>query len=702
MSFNSVNPKITGSHLSRPAMIYVRQSSERQVKENIASAAYQRSFAELARNYGWAEDMIVVNDMDLGITGTDIVKREGFKLMRQQIFEERIGAVFCSEVSRLARDFSAFAQLIKLCGACNTLLIDEKGVYDPNNDNDLFTLGMLGLFSNSESRKIADHSVNAKLTLARTGELHLCTPVGYIYGDDDKLVFDPDEEIQRAVRLIFSTFERTGSVFQVVKFFNDNDIKFPTRTGRRSRLRHSKIVWGSLTYARANYILHNPFYAGTYSFGRSKHVRKMLSAETTEQKKRVLRFKWDADHVITIHGAHDGYISWEQFIENQKRINNNRSFFSTGSGATRDGSALLQGILKCGICSRTMYTGYKVKKGKVKAKYSCNKSASCAGPTCFNIASHWVDKAICDALLEALCPAQIQIAMQAVENAERDSRQEDNRLAEAINRAKVEVNKTRDKYDAVDPRNRNVAEMYEKELEEKLAEVKRLETTRANGLQTLKDATKRLTDDVRQSLLTLNHDVRSFWECQEVTNSERKELLRYLINKVTLKVSEDPQFIDVDIHWVIGAVTTLVILKDHRYLHPAAVELMRKLAPDHTVPQIVDHLHQAGFQPAWSPKGRFTPDMLHMYSRAYGINFACRARIQGGNARGDGRYNAGTVAKMLNVCRDTVVIWCKNGKLDYIRDTPQGQIWIKISPQQVAELRKPESANSSKAKAANH
>lgn len=194
MKFSGANPKITARHLSLLAVIYVRQSTVRQVVKHKGSALFQRSFVELARHYGWPDDLIVVNDQDLGFSGGDVAGRAGYKSLRQLIFEGRVGAVFCAEESRLDRNFSAFTQLIALCAACNTLIIDEMGVYDPNNDNDWTFLGHTGVSNEGERRRMVQRSIAVTRTMVEARELRLMPPTGYVYDDNNNLVIDPDEK----------------------------------------------------------------------------------------------------------------------------------------------------------------------------------------------------------------------------------------------------------------------------------------------------------------------------------------------------------------------------------------------------------------------------------------------------------------------------------------------------------------------------
>lgn len=684
MEFTAEKIKISASHLSLLAIVYVRQSTARQVTENTASADYQYTFTELARRYGWTDDLIVELDVDQGISGTDIIGRKGFQWLRQQIYEGRVGAIFCWEASRLARDNSAFAQLIKLCAACDTLIIDEKGVYDANNLNDRIFLGIMGVLSEAEGRRIAEKSAATRRTLALKGELHLPPVTGFIYDVEKRMILDPDEEVQGSVRLFFSKFEEFGSAFLTVKYFNRNKILFP------KRLKGGLLDWVRLNNKRALAILRNTFYAGTYAYGRSKTIVKMLGGETTEQVKARVRRSYEDNAVILIHDTHEGYITWEQFLENQRRLKkNSNTWYEQGRGVERNGPALLQSIAYCGRCHNQK--PLQVRYGNIGAKtrqviYKCNSERErfCMR-TCLFIAAKNVDRVVADALLEAVSPARLKMTLESLDNVDEQAKKDDLRLEEALKKAREAVDVARERYESISPRNRLVAEEYEDKLEEKKAEVKRLEDERDKAVAA---RSKWGSDASRESILALPQDIRNFWECETVTNAERKRLLRLVINSVTLKWKGSGNPIgELIIHWATGT-STLHTYTDERRMDPKIVELVRKLAPDHTVTQIISRLNEEGFKPKRAE--RFDRETIYNCFEKYGIELACRETPKKGDLdspRGDGRYPVLAVARMLKKSEDTVRDMCKSGIFDAVRDTPRGAYWIKISPEQIERFK---------------
>jgi DNA invertase Pin-like site-specific DNA recombinase len=650
----------------------------RQVVEHTASGIYQRSFSRLARDYGWDDSLIIEIDEDDGRSGTDTTKRKGFQWLRQQVFEGQVGAIFCWDASRLARDNADFAQLIKLCGACDTLIIDEKGSYDANNLHDNVYLGFMGVISYAESRRIGEKVEATKRAKAETGKLRLRPPTGYVYDNKGKLVLDKSKKVRDAFHLFFSTFDEKRSAHKLVKRFNRENIKFPTR--KRVRGKKSKLIWGELDLTRALDILHNPTYAGDYVYGKTKGTDEMLAPDATEKKKKIVKVSLDSDAVVIIHGAHEGYITREKFIENQKILESNRyGPDDRFKGPVREGSALLSRLVVCGTCGWRLTTHYDGSDGS--GVYECMKMPKHFGKfKCLKITVRRLDETVTDALLQAVNPAQL---MRELEEVNKETHGDDGHEQE-LKKARAACEKARRRFEAIDPSHKLLIKEYGEKLLERMCEVKKLEKKYAKASKASGQA---LTKEELESLSALPQALRRFWESTDVTNAERKQVLRCLIDKITIKRREDSKYLDVIVHWVTGAMTSHTIVANGNCLHPKAVELMRRLAPDHTVPQIISELHEAGFK---SKGGKeFSRDAIYQAFKAYGIKYACpEISMNGDGPRGDGRYSSAAVARMLNLSRQTIYRWCDLGILDGIRNEAQkGNYWIKITPEQVSELK---------------
>ena len=347
-----------GAHKIRPerlallALIYIRQSTWTQVLKNTGSKARQYDLVQLALDLGWPEEQIVVIDQDQGQSGASATGREGFQSLVAKVGLGQAGAVVSLEASRLARSSSDWYRLIEICALTHTLVIDEEGVYDPSDYNDRLLLGFKGTMSEAELHWLRNRLQGGLREKAQEGTLRLRLPTGLVYDTTGKVVLDPDEQVQQAIRLVFDLFEELGSGMAVLKHFAAHNLQLPTRAWEVDR--QGELTWGSASSTRVLSILHNPAYAGAYVYGRTKKHRQALPGEPLQVKSRTRQVKRE-DWEVVRHDAHPGYITWEQFLRNQQRLDDNRTFRpEERRGAVREGSALLQGIVLCGLCGRRM------------------------------------------------------------------------------------------------------------------------------------------------------------------------------------------------------------------------------------------------------------------------------------------------------------------------------------------------------------
>jgi DNA invertase Pin-like site-specific DNA recombinase len=454
MMMQTFVPKIRPDHLDRMAQVYVRQSTMIQVRENTASTARQYDLAGRARDLGWLPERIQVIDQDQGHSGASTAGRDGFQHLVAQVGLGRTGAVLSLEASRLARSCSDWYRLIEICALTNTLVIDEDGVYDPTLYSDRLLLGFLGTMSEAELHLIRSRLLGGKLKKASDGQLRFRPPTGLVYDLERRIVFDPDEHVQQAVRLVFDLFDRSPSALAVVKHFADHHLQCPTRLWGGSR--HGQVIWRPLSNGRVLDILHNPEYAGAYVYGRTKTRLACLPGEEPKVKGRTRRVRPE-DWPFLIPGHHPGYITWDQFQRNQQRLDDNRTLPDQDRrGALREGLALLQGIVRCGRCGRRMSVRY-LNNASVPS-YECNSyHTHFAGKTCQSIRGDGVDVAVARALLEAMRPAQLEVSMAAFDQVAAQARQLDRQWQLTLERARYEAELARRRFVSVEPENRLVA-----------------------------------------------------------------------------------------------------------------------------------------------------------------------------------------------------------------------------------------------------
>jgi hypothetical protein len=424
-------------------------------------------------------------------------------------------------------------------------------------------------------------------------------------------------------------------------------------------------------------------------YGRTQTRTKTLPGEASRVKGRTRKVA-AADWPVLRHDAHTGYISWEQFLRNQQRLDDNRTIEpDERRGAVRQGKALLAGIVLCGRCGRRMSVRYS--KDSSSYNYECHQLHSHhAGPTCQFVRGDGVDEAVAQLFLEAIQPAELEVALATLEDLEEQAHQVQKQWQLRLERTRYEADLARRRFLAVDPENRLVARSLEQDWNDKLAEVERLQRDHAS-LPAL--ATQPLGVAERQRVVALAEDLPAVWQAATTTQAERKQLLRYLIRDVTLTKQEST--IRVAVRWQTNACTSVEVARprrscDVRRTDPAVVERIRVLAGCHTDREIAAILNNEGFTPGVS--NSFTSSKVQWLRYAHTIRSACpegpAACIDG--QRGDGRYSVQAAAKLLNINISTVAAWCKAGRLDGIQSCPHGPWWVRLTPSIIAELRKPQ------------
>jgi DNA invertase Pin-like site-specific DNA recombinase len=678
--------KVRADHFTRPALIYIRQSTLMQVRENTASTARQYQLARRVHELGWPEHLISVIDQDQGQSGASAVGRTGFEYLIAEVGLGRAGAVVSLEASRLARSSSDWYRLIEICALTDTLVIDEDGIYDPGQYNDRLLLGFRGTMSEAELHWLHCRLVGGKLEKAQHGALRFRLPVGLSYDPTGQVVLEPDEEIQHAVRLVFDLFERHCSALAVVKHFADQGLQIPDRLWTRRR--KGEVVWTPLRHARVLSMLHDPFYAGAYVYGRTKSRTRLLPGEAPRIKARSRRVP-RGDWPIVLRDHHVGYLSREQFVRNVQQLDANRTYRAEERpGAVREGSALLQGLVVCGRCGRRMTVRY-MEDGR-RPMYLCAQvHKDLAGTTCQFLRGDGIDQAVAHLFLAAMQPAHLHISLATLERLEERARAVERQWQLRLERARYDVELARRRYVAVEPENRLVARGLERDWNEQLTALDRLEREYAAHPT---PGSLVVNKEERARILALAQDVPLVWHAPTTTAAERKQLLRLLIKDVTL--TKQPTTIAIAVRWQTEACSTLAVARPQRAADatrtaPAVIARIRALALTHTDDQIAAQLNTEGFRSGNG--GAFSFSKIQWIRYVYHIKSGCprgpAACPQG--QRGDGRYSARAAATLLNVTVYTIAEWCKTGKLDGQQMVPRGPWWVLLPPELLTTLCKP-------------
>lgn len=633
--------KITASHLERIVVVYIRQSSMAQVRDNTESTARQYALVDEAVGLGWARSRVEVIDVDLGQSGRSADHRSGFKDLVARVCMGEVGAIFGLEVSRLARSSADLSRLLELARLTDTLVIDSDGIYDLANFNDRLLLGLKGTMSEAELHFLAGRLQGAKRAAAERGELRFPLPVGFVYDDEGTTIIDPDGEVQAAVADLFAAFRSGGSAYQVVAAFKGR--RFPLRA--YGGVWAGQLRWGRLTHARVLGVLANPSYAGTYVFGRY-HSRRVVEADGTVRTKlsERPRDEWP----VVIHDHHHSYITWDDYLANQGRLAANLT--NAGARPPREGHALCQGIITCGSCGRPMSTRYH-RDGNAGYECSASRADHMATPTCRSITAATIDEAVAERLLEALNPDEVALALAAADEVT-DRRARSSRAAGlAVERARYEAERAERAFHACEPENRLVARSLESRWEQRLA--------------ALADTEKALTETQaslpplpsRGELEALTADMACLWHAPTTSSRDRKRLLRTLIADITLLAEPDFAKARVGIRWHTGATDEITLSRrqdvtQYRHTDPAAIDMARQLG-ELTNDELARRLNAAGYV-----TGAGRP-----FDRVAVTNMRHYHHISQPGLLQDGETTVADIARRLGIGHGTVIHWIARGWL---------------------------------------
>ena len=581
--------KITEAHRRLRAIVYVRQSSPGQVQSNHESRALQYALRERAVELGWSAESIAVVDEDLARSGSSTEGRLAFKDLVAEVGLGRVGLILGTEVSRLARNNADWYQLLDLCMLTGTLVADSDGIYCPGHINDRMVLGLKGAMAEYELHLIRARLGGGLRNKAKRGELEQNLPVGLDRDENGAITLSADEQVRHAIERVLCLWRRLGSARQVVIELVAEGQRLPRRTVGQRRVR-----WVRASYGAVHDFLTNPAYAGAFVFGRTR-TEKYL-ADDGRVRRRTVQVpleQWS----VCIPDHHPGYVSWDEYLVGRERLRANVIRRGEGGGAAREGTALLQGLVRCGRCGRRMQVAYSGTDGRVP-RYACVRAHHLHGVdhSCQSLGGVRLEKAIVAAFLEAVTPAGIRACAHAVEELERAHEQRLVGQRLAVERAQFEADRAQRQYDACEPENRLVARTLEGRFETALGE---LESERRKLAELESRRPEPLTPAERQALGRIAMDLPRLWAAETTTDRDRKELLRTLISEIVVTVTEVPRRAEVEICWEGGARTQLTVPLVHRGVESTrtpedTVDLIRRLAAHSSDSQIAAILNKQG------------------------------------------------------------------------------------------------------------
>ena len=672
-----MNPKIAEHHCSKPAYIYLRQSTPGQVRHHQESTERQYALREKALELGWSESLIHTLDRDLGKTGTEMAGREDFKTLVADVSMGQVGAVFALEVSRLARSNLDWHRLLELCALTSTLVIDEDGCYDPADFNDGLLLGLKGTMAQAELHFLHVRLQGGKLNKAKKGELRFPLPVGFCYDSESRIILDPDEEVRGAVSLVFRLFRETGTAFAVMQRFAASALRFPKRSYGGAW--NGKIIWGRLTHSRVLGILKNPSYAGMYVFGRYRYWREINPEGSVHKRIHAVAMP---DWRVSLKEHHEGYITWEEFLKNQERLEKNRTNGEETvlAGPAREGLALLQGLLLCGNCGRALTVRY-VGQGGIYPCYQCNwlRREGLATRDCMSFRCDRLDAAIAEEVLKALQPAELELALAALEELESRDQTLLHQWQMRLERAEYEAALAERRYQEVDPSQRLVASTLERRWNDALLH---LEDLKKQTAEFQCQEARVATPEQKAKVLALAKDLPRVWHAPTTRAKDRKRMLRLLIKDITVEKPSNQKQLLVHIRWQGGATTNLTVqlplsIAD-RLRYPAAlVDRVRELAHGLPDAEIANRLNREGHA---SAKGKpYTTQIVRWIRWRHQIPPAALKKSEESTVQ--------QVAKHFEVSPGVVYYWIDRSLIQARRLNSGMPYWITLNASDEQKLR---------------
>jgi len=594
-----MNEKIRPEHLQRAAYVYVRQSTNHQVRHHREGQQRQYDLTHRARHLGFAQVMLI--DEDLGRSGSGLQERPGFGRLLAAVCQGLAGAVLALEASRLARNNREWHHLVDLCALTGTLLIDDDGIYDPKVLNDRLLLGLKGTMSEFELGLMRQRARQAYLQKVKRGEAMWEVPVGFVRSKEGRIEKTPDRQVQQAIDMVFAKFSQLGSARQTLIWLREEQLSLPhARPGTGGQ----EVSWQGPRLSRVHQILRNPCYAGAFAFGRTG--TKTIVAQDRVRRSSSRRYRPQSEWEVLIIDHHAGYISWAEYLENRQTMAKNiAKREGQSSGAIKKGAALLSGLLRCGRCGRKLQVGYSGSHGEVGRYLCCGRREERGSGSCFSMGRLKVDQMVVEQVLEAIAPGGLEAALQASEVSALADQEKRRAVELALERARYEAQRAKRQYDLVDPENRLVASELEARWNSALQSVADLESR----TQTLAKASPSITAEQKKRLLDLGADLPQLWTDAQAPVQVKKQILRTVIQEIVINSAPHAAEHRLQIHWTGGVHTELVVPRNKtgnngRMADGKVIELIGELVKvcgDKTIAAVLNRLgYRTGPGNSWS------------------------------------------------------------------------------------------------------
>ena len=587
------NPKITPEHLARKAIVYLRQSSERQVRQNTESQLLQYAVAERVRALGWKQVEIINSDLGLS-AGIASAQREGFERVLSSVALGEVGIVGSRDVSRLSRTDKDWCRLLEVCQIFGTLIADEQQVYDLNYLDDQLVLGIKGTLSVVELKVIRQRLLAGQESKARRGELFKRLPIGYARDAAGKIVFHPDRRVCEAIQLVFAKFRELWSVRQTFQWFRDHDVELPANP-----IQGSGLVWKFPSQSLVRDILSNPFYAGAYVWARRPVTTRLVDGRL-EKRQSAMRPAEECRVFIRDH--HVGYIYWATYEENRRMVRRNSVNWEgdESMAAIRAGQGLLVGLLRCGHCGRKLHVRYWGGSG-TNARYLCKGDYDDGGQYCIGFGGSLVDRRVGQELLKAISPLGVEAGLRALEELSANGDAQRAAMSRKLEQLVYEARKAFEQYDSVDARNRLAAGELERRWNEKLEEIEAVK----QRLSSLDAQRYSLSAGEETRIRAMGDRFAEVWQSNHCPSTLKKMIFRTAVEEIIVRADRDKKSLELVIHWKEGAHTQLAMERPRSATDTAtpveALEIIRCMAVRYGDDQIASVLNRRGYS---TGKGR--------------------------------------------------------------------------------------------------
>src|SRR3989454_3226893 len=567
------SPKIKPEHLARKAIVYLRQSSDKQVRQNLESQRLQYEVAERIRGLGWRHVEII--NSDLGSSAAiAAARREGFERVLSSVALGEVGIVGSREVSRLSRTDKDWCRLLEVCQIFGTLIADEQQVYDLNYLDDQLVLGIKGTLSVVELKVLGQRLQAGQESKARRGELLKRLPVGYAVDAMGKVAFHPDRRVCEAVQLVFAKFRERWSVRQTFQWFRDHDVELPANP-----IQGTQLVWKIPSQSLIGDILRNPFYAGAYVWGR-RPVKTVLVEGRLEKRQDALHRAEECRVFIREH--HVGYIDWATYEEHQRMIRRNSVNWQSDESmaAIRDGQGLLVGLIRCGHCGRKLHVRYWGGRG-THARYLCKGDYDDGGKYCIGFGGASVDRRMRHEMVEVITPLGLEASLKAIEELSAGDAAQRAALSSKLEQLQYEAKKAFEQYDEVDARNRLVAGELERRWNEKLEEI----TTVKQRLSSLNEKRYSLSSEEEARICLMGENFAEIWRSDRCPPTLKKMIFRTAIEEIIVREEKQNKTLQFTIHWNGGTHTQLEMERPRPATEMTtpmeALEIIRRMSVRH-------------------------------------------------------------------------------------------------------------------------